>query len=626
MTAPRPLPPTPSLEFARKEAKELLRQLRAADAQALQRARDADATQRSSPPDNFRLTDAQLTLAREYGFVSWPRLVRYFTTAERQRHRRHSTLASPSAYEQLARSLLADHAKRRLRAGKILAEYTPRFFGAPLDQVFRATVTEDEARHALARAIGCASWPALIAKAEAAIEVRNDGWDRDVDQILIGALHRADVSALQAITAEHPALLRPSERETARNGGITNFALGAERNLGVEAMRPVMAWLKSHGLDVDATRSAQLCGSIFMTIDDVRSLLDRGANPNWIAPNGISVLEHALLRYQNGECVDLIARHVAPKRALWIAAGLGDLTTVSTFFDARGKLTAEARAHRPDFTAVGPISWPSQADADDETILFEAAFVAASNGRVAVLDDLIARGFPVNSVAWDYPLLSMAADSGWLAAAECLTAHGADPRLTSRSGIPSAHDLARERFSRQPWDLRCRQLAVSCTVDVASVETARVQRTPPTLDGSQELERILQFASDDARRQGVKEVSMEHMLFGMLRVGGMTQYMLTRGPRLDLEQFRNAALDRVRVTEPSTDAGLLPLTAEVTTAVGDAVALAARRHDDAAHGMHLLAVLVQQEASLATFLTPYGGSVGHLRAPLESVMQYDNAV
>ncbi len=626
MTAHRPLPPTPSLEFARKEAKALLRQLRANDAQALDRLQATQVTAARVTPDGYQLADAQLTLAREYGFTSWPRLVRYVATAERQRHRQHSTLAAPSAYEHWARSLLADHAKRRVRAGKMLAEYTPRLFGLPLDHVFRATVTEEEARHALARDIGCTSWSALIAKASEAIEVRGDGWDQDVEQLAISALHRADLTALQEVTRQHPALLRPSERETARNGGILNFALGAESLRGVTALRPIMAWLESHGLDADVRRSAQLCGSSFMRVADVQSLLDRGADSNWIAPNGLSVIEHALLRYGNGECVDLIARHVTPPRALWIAAGLGDLTAVATYFDRSGKPTVHARANRPDFTAVGPFSWPSRSDVDDETLLFETAYVAASNGRVAVLEYLLSRGLPVNSLAWEFPLLALAVDRNWLPIVECLMAHGADPDLASRSaGISTARELAQLHLTRLPWNEQVRTIATCIGIDAAAVLAERERRVAPTLEASPELQRILLLASDDAVRHGAAVVAMEQLLFGMLRSGGMTQYMLTRGTAMDYNRFRDAVLMRVRVSEPSADQAMIPIAPDVRRAIHDAVALAASRHDEAAHGVHLLAVLAEGETALDAFLTPFGGSVVRLREVLESTLQYDNA-
>ncbi len=85
MSAFRPLPAKPNLAFERKEAKALLRRLRAGEPDALARARERHPEIDVSEPARIRLADAQLVIAREYGFTSWPRLVRYFGDVERQR-------------------------------------------------------------------------------------------------------------------------------------------------------------------------------------------------------------------------------------------------------------------------------------------------------------------------------------------------------------------------------------------------------------------------------------------------------------------------------------------------------------------------------------------------------------
>jgi ankyrin repeat protein len=70
----RTLPERPSLEQLRKEAKDLLREVRAEEADAI--ARIAAIRRRTSgePPI---LAHAQLAIAREYGFPSWPALVHH---------------------------------------------------------------------------------------------------------------------------------------------------------------------------------------------------------------------------------------------------------------------------------------------------------------------------------------------------------------------------------------------------------------------------------------------------------------------------------------------------------------------------------------------------------------------
>src|SRR5687767_4599768 len=71
MTASKALPARPSLESLRKQAKKLARDIATGDAAAIARARvqlphvDARLTQRN----------AQLVIAREYGFPGWQNLI-----------------------------------------------------------------------------------------------------------------------------------------------------------------------------------------------------------------------------------------------------------------------------------------------------------------------------------------------------------------------------------------------------------------------------------------------------------------------------------------------------------------------------------------------------------------------
>src|SRR5690348_16174899 len=75
----RGLPQNPSLVQLKHQAKDLLKARESGDRAAFQRIREfhprfsrsGDAEIAAS---KFALSDAQLTIAREYGFVNWPRL------------------------------------------------------------------------------------------------------------------------------------------------------------------------------------------------------------------------------------------------------------------------------------------------------------------------------------------------------------------------------------------------------------------------------------------------------------------------------------------------------------------------------------------------------------------------
>lgn len=77
----RRLPPQPNLDHLKHQARDLLKAQSARDPVAAQRIREfhprfAGATDREIFEARLRLSDAQLTIAREAGFPSWPRLKR----------------------------------------------------------------------------------------------------------------------------------------------------------------------------------------------------------------------------------------------------------------------------------------------------------------------------------------------------------------------------------------------------------------------------------------------------------------------------------------------------------------------------------------------------------------------
>jgi hypothetical protein len=78
-TVSRDLPSRPHLDIPKRQARELLKQFRAGNTEALDRVRrrhprykSADAS--SATRDEFRLSDAQLVIAREYGLAHWTEL------------------------------------------------------------------------------------------------------------------------------------------------------------------------------------------------------------------------------------------------------------------------------------------------------------------------------------------------------------------------------------------------------------------------------------------------------------------------------------------------------------------------------------------------------------------------
>jgi hypothetical protein len=83
------LPPRPSLEQYRKQAKALLKGQKNGDADALERMRQqhprvAKLTESELRSGKFLLADAQLAVAREHGFESWPRFAKHVEALSRE--------------------------------------------------------------------------------------------------------------------------------------------------------------------------------------------------------------------------------------------------------------------------------------------------------------------------------------------------------------------------------------------------------------------------------------------------------------------------------------------------------------------------------------------------------------
>jgi hypothetical protein len=333
------------------------------------------------------------------------------------------------------------------------------------------------------------------------------------------------------------------------------------------------------------------------------------------------VLEYALIRYWNGEAVDLVAARTVPRKALWIAAGLGDVDGVRRSLDRQGKPTAEARRLRPDFVAIGPLKIPAHPDADDEEILMEAFFVAMLNGRTAVLEYMVSRGFPVNSLVWDAPVIQMAAGNAMIPLVECLVRCGADLDLRGPAAHQSAREVAREMFENMSQDADRRRVVELCGMDPDAILAERDARpvTPPSIEPK--LQEALDLAGDDALRLGQPDVRSENLLFGLLRAGRLPLMFITKVSRIDLDRFRTDVADRVRPADDRIDRPAVPLHPDARMVIDAAIALASERRRETVQGVHLLYALTQDASgAAASLLAHYGSSAAMLNAELERAL------
>jgi hypothetical protein len=156
------LPDRPSLEQLRKQAKELLQQLRNGDPSAIERLR-----KHKSNADDPILADAQFVLAREHGFGSWPRLVQHVQSSVQspdvEQHRRiaEDMLAVYNSADIEAAAHLNDVFHSTLDSQQIRDFIRDKLFNLPDTQQLLNNFTLVEAQHVVARLYGFKDWNEL---------------------------------------------------------------------------------------------------------------------------------------------------------------------------------------------------------------------------------------------------------------------------------------------------------------------------------------------------------------------------------------------------------------------------------------------------------------------------------
>jgi hypothetical protein len=621
----RALPARPNLEFERKQAKQLLAQLRKGAPDALARIHAKHRASTGKSPDEFQLSDAQFTIAREYGFSSWPRLVEYFTALYRQERSggRHDS-STPERHERAAERLLAQH-RHRGPAAQFFATFVPRFHGRDLQEVLAAEVTIDDARLVHARMYRYPSWDALLEDAREEHQPPQNEWSRSAtpDYRAGRAIRSGDIEALGRLIDENPQLM-----EKVRRVGhvvpinILHGALWHEVEVRTREARAVTDYIVSRGGDLRETASAMLVRPIprrgLDAADVVEYLLGRGADPEWLPPNGVPILEHMLCSYWNGEAVDVIARRVKPRQAFWIAAGLGDVEAVRRYTQPGGSVTPAARQNRPDFTALMMAPMPFLSAADDTTIVWEAFFVAGLNQRYAVLDVLLDQGFPIDYIEWGQSLLHLAVGNRWADLVEFLVKRGADVTLRDSYSGNSARQAAEYTFANgSPDDPVNRRLFDLCggrdperlLREAAEARAKQTRPSPPLMEA-------FTLAKQDALHMGKSSAGLESLFVGLLRGSNTLAATFLNIGGVDLNRLKAILGKRLDPSDEAVED--IPLDDWASQACLDAQEEAKRRRHPQVNPLHLLFVLLRpNDGPVAEMIRAAGGELGNVQASLE---------
>jgi ankyrin repeat protein len=369
----RALPARPSLEQYKKQAQDLLDAYKSGDDDAHRRVREhARGVGASSlPPTRISLADAQLVVAREHGFESWPTFATHIETLTIARE--VDSLADPiAAFFEAATAPREGHGSGTIeRAEAIRARHPDVARGS----IYAAALVADEVtvRDFLDRDPALATtrggpydWDALThlcfsrylrldpAKSEGFVRTAralldagadpNTGWYETIDtpprQILESAVYGA------AGVAQHPGLTRLLlERGADPNDDETPYHAAETWNNDV-----LRILLDSGRLNADSLAMLLARKADWHDLQGMRLLLGRGADPNRMTPWGQNALHQAVRRDNSMLMIELLVEHGAnpslPNRqdgrsATAIAAHRGRRAAI-VLFQQRGALPLTA--------------------------------------------------------------------------------------------------------------------------------------------------------------------------------------------------------------------------------------------------------------------------------------------
>jgi len=398
------LPPAPSLEQLRKQAKDLLRAVRSGDPDALARV----AASGPRPGEPLRLSGAQLVVAREHGFPSWPRLGAYVRrVAAHGPGLQHAFHEDAGYYEERADGLLASAQDGTTSATALFARRH-----APLSRA--------GARDVIAREHGFPSWAALR---------RHVGRLRESGEPFARAYRAVeahDLDALRALLDRFPEL-------TAARGTNGNDLLGMAT---ATCDGRLVALLLERGADPASANAhgwTPLHQAGYMGRPALaRRLLDAGAPVDVSARGDGGTPLVVALFWGHRDAAELLAAAGPVPANLRVAAGLGDVARIEAL---TSPLRPEAGAHREFYRPHG--GFPAWRPADDpQEVLDEALAWAARNDREEALGALVRAGARVDADVYRGTPLAWAAFAGRAGAIRRLLALGADPDGRTGFGGP----------------------------------------------------------------------------------------------------------------------------------------------------------------------------------------------
>jgi ankyrin repeat protein len=440
-----------NLEQQRKQARELLRAIRAGNEDAISRLRHNHSrwatVDEAATRQLVSLHDAQFVLAREQGFASWPKLKAYIEPASGSPHTR-LFVADLDWITGRVHGLLQTRNSAGPAALEQIREWHPRFSDCTDDEIRHAAFTEEDARLVYAREHGFETWDDLANRVNL---LASNPAKRATEPFMaaFAALQSGDAASFQALLSATPRL--SSERGTNGNTLLNlavSFACRADWKGGISPIEVLLA------ADADVREGndrgwTPLHAAAYSNNLEIASLLiEKGAMLDSEAHGAGGTPLIAALFWGHREVADLLGRHSLAPNNLRVAAGLGVPELVDACFNPDGTLTLEACAARGFYRPhSGFPDW--QPSTDPQEVLDEALVWASKSGCLSVLERLVRAGARLNADPYRGTPLIWAAVRNRTETVAWLLDHGANINqkatfggLTHGQGITALHMAA----------------------------------------------------------------------------------------------------------------------------------------------------------------------------------------
>ncbi|SPE34218.1 Ankyrin [Candidatus Sulfopaludibacter sp. SbA3] len=439
------------LDQQKKQARELLRAIRAGNEDAVSRLRRQHSRWAAVDDVTIRqlaaLHDAQFVLAREQGFASWPKLKAYAEPSSGSRHSR-LFVADVAWIAERVHGLVRTRQSAGPAALEQIREWHPRFADCTDEEIRQARFTEEDAKLVYAREHGFETWDDLTNRVNR-LASGSQTATTEPFMAAFSALQSADVAGFQALLRANPRLA--NERGTNGNTLLNlavSFAGRREWNGGVSAIEALLAagagvndandrgWTPLH----QAAYSNKPEIAVILLAKD--AALDAEAHGSGGTPLVVALF------WGHREAADLLGRHAVAPGNLRTAAGLGIPELVEACFTGKRTLTPEAGAARGFYRPhSGFPDW--QPSTDPQEVVDEALVWACKSNRLSVLERLVRAGARLKADPYRGTPLIWAAACNRTEAAAWLLDHGADVNqqgtfggLTHGQGITALHIAA----------------------------------------------------------------------------------------------------------------------------------------------------------------------------------------